>query len=138
MLYSYVGTIDPWYKHDRKKLSKKTLLVIGTGNIGKRVVQYMGPFMRITTFDIIQNDITELEKLICKADCISLHVPKTDDNEAFIDKERLALMKDGAVLVNTARGAIVDETALFSELSSGRLLAAFDVFWHEPYNKGSF
>ena len=69
MLYSYVGTIDPWSKLDRNKLSEKTLLVVGTGNIGKRVVQYMQPFMRIITFDIIENDITELEKLIYQKEC---------------------------------------------------------------------
>ena len=134
MLYSYVGTIEPWFKYDRSALSKKTLLVIGTGNIGRRVVKYMHSFMRVVTFDILENDVSELSGLIRQANCITLHIPKTDENDAFMDKDRLAMMKDDAVLVNTARGAIVDEDALYSEVSSGRLRAAFDVFWQEPYH----
>ena len=133
MLYNYVGTIEPWYKYDRPALSKKTLLVIGTGNIGSRVVKHMHSFMRVVTFDILENDVSELPGLIRQADCITLHIPKTDKNDVFMDKNRLAMMKDDAVLVNTARGAIVDEDSLYSEVSSGRLRAAFDVFWQEPY-----
>ena len=80
MLYDYVGTLDPWYKFDRPELSSKTLLVIGTGNIGRRVCKYMQPFMCVTTFDIIENDISDLPTLISIADCITLHIPKTDEN----------------------------------------------------------
>ena len=134
MLYSYVGTIEPWHKYDRSELSRKNLLVFGTGNIGNRVARFMQSFMHVLTFDIRKNDISELSGLIRQADCITLHIPKTDDNKAFMDENKLALMKDDAVLVNTARGAIVDEDALYSEISSGRLRAAFDVFWQEPYN----
>lgn len=134
MLYGYVGVIEPWFKYDRTELSSKTLLVIGKGNIGRRVVKYMQPFIHVLTFDIIENDVSELLDLINKADCITLHIPKTDENDAFINKDRLAMMKDGAGLVNTARGAIVEEDPLYEEIASGRLLAAFDVFWKEPYN----
>ena len=102
MLYYNVGTLEPWYKFDRPELSVKTLLVIGTGNIGSRVVRYMQPLMRVVTFDIMENDLSKLSGLISKADCITLHIPKTGENEAFMDKERLGLMKDGAVLINTA------------------------------------
>ena len=134
MLYRYLGTIEPWFKYDRPELSGKTLLVIGTGNIGSRVVKYMQPFMDVMTFDIIENDILELPDLIRQANCITLPIPKTGENEAFMDKKRLAVMKNNAVLVNTARGAIVDEDALYTEISSNRLRAAFDVFWQEPYD----
>jgi phosphoglycerate dehydrogenase-like enzyme len=134
MLYGYVGTIEPWYKYNRSELSRKTLLVIGTGNIGRRVAKNMQPFIYVMTFDILENDISELPSLISQADCITIHIPKTDENEAFMDKNKLITMKNGAVLVNTARGSIVDEDALYSEISSGRLRAAFDVFWQEPYN----
>ena len=134
MLYSYIGTIEPWYKYDRPELSRKTLLVIGTGNIGRRVVRFMQPFLNVLTFDILENDFSELSQLIRQADCITLHIPKTDNNEAFMNKDKLAIMKDDAVLINTARGSIVDEDALYSEVSSGRLRAAFDVFWQEPYS----
>ncbi len=133
MLYGYVGTLDPWYKYDRPELAKKIVLVIGTGNIGQRVVKYMQPFMQVFTFDILNNNESDLPELIRQADCITLHIPKMDENEAFFNREKLASMKDGAILINTARGSIVDEDALFSEISSGRLRAAFDVFWQEPY-----
>ena len=86
MLYRYVGTIEPWFKYDRPELSGKTLLVIGTGNIGNRVVKYMQPFMGLMTFDILENDILELPDLIHQADCITLHIPKTGENDAFMDK----------------------------------------------------
>ena len=72
--------------------------------------------------------------LIKQADVITLHVPLIDSTKGFIDAEKLGWMKDGAALVNTARGPIVEEYALFEEIKSGRLRAAFDVFWEEPYN----
>jgi len=134
MLYDNVGTIEPWFKYDRPALSTKTLLVIGSGNIGNRVAEYMKTFMKIVTFDIVKNELSELRGLIKQADCITLHIPKTDENEGFMNKEKLAMMKDNSVLVNTARGAIVDENALYTELRVGRLKAAFDVFWQEPYD----
>ena len=61
MLYNYVGTIKPWHKYDRDELKSKRLLVIGNGNIGKRVIQYMQPFMNVTSFDILENDESELD-----------------------------------------------------------------------------
>ena len=133
MLYNYVGTVEPWFKYSRPGLSTKMLLVIGTGNIGRRVAKYMHPFIQVSTFDILDNNISDLEILIKKADCITLHIPKSNENNAFMNKDKLAMMKDDAVLINTARGTIVDEDALYSEISLGRLRAAFDVFWHEPY-----
>jgi len=134
MSYDFVGTIDPWNKYDRRSLSEKKLMVIGKGNIGKRVVEYMQPLMKIITFDIMENKFSELSGLISQADYITLHIPKTNENEVFMNRERLALMKDGSTLINTARGSIVDENTLYSEVKSGRLKAAFDVFWKEPYN----
>ena len=133
MLYSSVGTIDPWLKYDRLELSKKILLVIGTGNIGKRVFRQMQPFMKVVSFDIMENKESELSQLLNKADCVSLHIPKMESNISFIDKEKLSIMKDNAVIINTARGSLVDEDALYNEIKKGRLSAAFDVFWEEPY-----
>jgi len=134
MLYQNVGTLDPWVKEPRNQLSKKTLLVIGTGRIGGRVVELMGPFLNLTTFDVMQNEFSELKSLMQVADCVSIHIPKSDNNLSFIDDEKLSWMKSGAILVNTARGAIVDEDALYHEIKQGRIHAAFDVYWHEPYN----
>ena len=133
MLYQNLGTIDPWIKTPREQFSNKTLLVIGTGRIGRRVSELMSNFMCITTFDIMQNKDSELKGLITKADCVTIHIPKSNKNLSFIDAEKLSWMKSGGVLINTARGAIVDEEALYIELQSHRLKAAFDVYWEEPY-----
>ena len=73
-----------------------------------------------------------LEALLRSADVVTLHVPLTERTRGLIDARRLALMRDGAALVNTARGEIVDEDALVRELVSGRLQAGLDVFAHEP------
>jgi phosphoglycerate dehydrogenase-like enzyme len=134
MLYSDVGAIDPWIKAPRNQMSVKQLLVIGTGKIGSRVAELMTPFMNVQTFDILQNEIFELKAMIQEADCITIHIPKSSDNLAFFDKEKLSWMKDNSVLINSARGAIVDEDALYNEISNDRIRAAFDVYWEEPYN----
>jgi len=133
MLYKDIGTLDPWIKKDRTECKGRTLLVIGKGNIGKRVIQYMQPFMNVASFDILENDESELQELLISADCITLHIPKMDKNESFISKKRLSIMKDNTVIINTSRGSLVDEDALYDEISKGRLRAAFDVFWKEPY-----
>ena len=133
MLYENVGTLDPWFKQPRHQLFQKKLLVIGTGKIGSSVVQLMKPFLNVNTFDILQNEASELKLMIQQADCITIHIPKIDDNLSFIDTEKLSWIKSGSVLINTARGAIVDENALYNEIKSGRLRAAFDVYWQEPY-----
>jgi phosphoglycerate dehydrogenase-like enzyme len=134
MLFSNIGTIDPWQKEPRLQISKKRLLVIGAGRIGGRVAELIKHFMRVTTFDILQNETSELKPLMQEADCVTVHIPKSDENISFIDAEKLSWMKNGSSLINTARGAIVDEDALYKELEIGRLKAAFDVYWHEPYN----
>jgi glyoxylate reductase len=77
-------------------------------------------------------EFRELDALLAEADLVSLHVPLTPETEGLIDARRLALLRDGAVLVNTARGEIVDEQALVAELASARISAGLDVFAHEP------
>jgi phosphoglycerate dehydrogenase-like enzyme len=133
MLYTDVGTLDPWFKESRLQLSDKKLLLVGKGNIGSRVYQKMSQFMIVDTYDALSDHPRELSKKLPMADCVSLHIPNTIENRSFIDNKKLSLMKDGAVLINTARGAIVDEDSLYEEISAGRLNAAFDVYWQEPY-----
>ena len=74
----------------------------------------------------------ELDDLLAEADAVSIHAPLTDETRGLFDARRLSLLRDGACLVNTARGQIVDEDALVRELVSGRIEAGLDVFVHEP------
>lgn len=133
MLYGKVGTIDPWVKYSRTALVNKNLLVLGMGKIGSKVYDKMQKFMKVDHFDIRKHSSVDLPEKISIADCITLHIPSTDENREFFNKERLKLMKDNAVLVNTARGLIVSEDALYEEIKNSRLRAAFDVYWKEPY-----
>jgi phosphoglycerate dehydrogenase-like enzyme len=132
-LYAGVGEWESWRKHDRTQLACKRLLVVGAGRIGGRVIEKMIPFMQVDSFDIARDNASELEKKVRRADSISLHVPLTDETHNLFNSEKLGWMRDGALLVNTARGTIIDEDALYAELSAGRLRAAIDVFWKEPY-----
>ncbi len=133
MLYDDLGSLDPWKKRSRIFLGNQKVLVIGQGNIGKLVTRKLEPFVEVLTFDIAVNKDGELKGLISQADVISLHIPLNESTRGFIDAEKMAWMKDGAAIINTSRGPVVDEDALYEEVSSGRLQAAFDVFWKEPY-----
>ena len=75
-----------------------------------------------------------LEELLRESDIISLHLPLTEDTKQLLGAKELDMMKPGAILINTARGAIVDEAALICRLQSGRIFAAgFDVYAQEPH-----
>ena len=134
MLFNKIGEVDGWKKESRGFLGNKKVLVVGLGNIGSHVTRKLKPSVDVLTFDAVDNSVDELPVLMKQADVISLHVPLTESTEGFIDAEKLSWMKDGAALVNTARGSVVDEDALFEEIQAGRLRAAFDVFWEEPYD----
>jgi phosphoglycerate dehydrogenase-like enzyme len=133
MLFNDIGKVDGWVKQSRGFLGNKKVLVIGQGNIGAHVSRKLAPSVDVLTFDVLQNSMDELKGLIGQADVISLHVPLMEATTGFMDAEKLSWMKDEAALINTARGPVVDEDALFAEIESGRLRAAFDVFWKEPY-----
>ena len=133
MCYKNLGTIEPWVKHNRNALQNKRLLVIGIGHIGKRVVNKMKVFMKVNSWDIATNHISDLKGLLEFADFTSLHIPLTKENKNFFDKEKLSWMKDNSVLINTSRGPIVSEDDLYNEIKADRLMAAFDVYWEEPY-----
>jgi len=77
-------------------------------------------------------DDLAIDVLLADSDVVTLHVPLTPETDRLIDARRLALLRDGACFVNTARGEIVDETALVAELVSGRIRAGLDVFANEP------
>jgi phosphoglycerate dehydrogenase-like enzyme len=133
MLYDDCGTLEPWFKRSRRATSTLRLLVIGTGNIGARVVQKMTSFMQVDTFDLKDDQPQALLEKIAAADCISLHIPGSPDTRGWFGAEAIGAMKDGGILVNAARGPIVDEMALLSAIEAGKIRAAFDVYWQEPY-----
>ncbi|HZB23045.1 MAG TPA: NAD(P)-dependent oxidoreductase [Gaiellaceae bacterium] len=115
-----------------------TLGVVGVGRIGAAVISRARAFdMRVlytrrSGERLDGLEFRELDDLFSEADIVSLHLPLTDDTHGLVDARRLTLLRDGALLVNTARGAIVDEVALVRELESGRIRAALDVFVDEP------
>ncbi|WP_020614651.1 NAD(P)-dependent oxidoreductase [Sediminispirochaeta bajacaliforniensis] len=133
MLYSEVGTIDPWEKYGRIALRNKKLLIIGMGKIGSKVAKKLDMLLQILTFDACRNSEDELYPLLSQADCITLHIPNSLDNKGYFDKQKLSYMKNGAILINTARGPIVSEDDLYDEIRQDRIKAAFDVYWEEPY-----
>jgi phosphoglycerate dehydrogenase-like enzyme len=127
------GEIEKWEKCTRKSIANTTLLVIGLGNIGKRVAEKMRSFMKITAYDILLNQPGELRPLIEQADIISVHMPSTEQTKDFFDETKLAWVKNDAILINTARGSLFNEEALYKKIAASGVRAAFDVFWKEPY-----
>jgi glyoxylate reductase len=114
-----------------RDLAGSILGLIGMGRIGSEVARRAAAFgMRVVHHR--RSDGLPLDELLGAADIVSLHVPLTPGTDGLVSRERLALLKDGATLVNTARGSIVDESALVDELVSGRISAGLDVFAHEP------
>lgn len=123
-----------------RELNSMTVGIIGTGHIGLTTAKVFNAFgARVVAYDKKQNpqaqgvvEYVELEKLFAKSDIISLHIPLTDDNFHIINEESLAKMKDGVVIVNTARGAHIDGRALRDALVSGKVsAAALDVYEFE-------
>jgi glyoxylate reductase len=114
-----------------RDLAGSTLGLIGMGRIGSEVARRAEAFgMRVVHHR--RSDGLPLDELLRASDIVSLHVPLTPETDGLISRERLALLQAGATLVNTARGAIVDESALVDELVSGRISAGLDVFADEP------
>ena len=114
-----------------------TLGIIGLGRIGSAVATRARAFgmnvLHTRREDDGSPDHRELDDLLRESDVVTIHVPLTDETDGLLDARRLGLLRDGACLINTARGAIVDEDALVAELASGRLRAGLDVFAHEPH-----
>lgn len=123
-------------------LEDKTLGVIGLGKIGARVARYgLAMGMRVLAWSRNLTEETasaagvqrvEKDTLLRESDAISLHLVLSDQSRGTIGAEELRKMKDNAILVNTSRGPLIDETALVENLRAGRLIAALDVFDHEP------
>ncbi len=132
-----------WDRFIGNELSEKTLGVIGTGSIGKRVVELLRGFnLRVLCFDkypdyewALREKVfyVTLQELLEKSDVITIHVPLTNETYHMISERELNMLKRNAVIINTSRGGIVDEKALYNFLKEGRILGAgLDVFEKEP------
>lgn len=128
-----------WLRTDGVQLTGKTLGLIGFGGIAAEVARIaVGSGMRVLAWNRSPKTapgvtFTTLETLLGDSDVVSLHLLLGDETRGFLSRERLAAMRPGAILVNTARGALVDEAAMIAALESGRLgHAGLDVFDIEP------
>jgi glyoxylate reductase len=119
-----------------------TLGIVGLGRIGRAMARRARGFdmrvlytqrNRLAPEDEQGAEFRELDDLLRESDAVSLHVPLSPETTGLLDARRLALLRDGTCLVNTARGTVVDEEALVRELVSGRISAGLDVFAHEPH-----
>jgi len=131
-----------WGPLEGMQLNGKMLGIIGLGGIGSEVARLArGIGMEVVAWNRTPRPDAgvpqvDLDTLLGRADVVSLHLALNDDTRGIIDAGRIARMKPGAILVNTARGALVDEAALIEGLSSGRIgRAGLDVFHAEPLAK---
>lgn len=133
---------DPTLGETVRDIGSCTVGLVGYGNIAKTVERYVtamgADVLHTSTRDDGHPGWRTLPDLLSASDIVSLHVPLTDQTSGLLDRAALALMKPDAVLVNTSRGAVVDEDALVDALRSGGLAAAgLDVFATEPIPPGN-
>lgn len=128
-----------WQPREGMQINGKTLGIVGLGGIGAEVARIAkGMGMNAIAWNRTPRSdagvkLVELDALLAQSDVISLNLTLNDDTRGFIDAARIARMKPGVILINTARGALVDEAALLAALQSGHIRhAGFDVFHNEP------
>ena len=130
-----------------QEIWKKTLGIIGLGQIGARVVRIAkgfemkiigyDPFIKPELYDRMGVEPASLAELLSRADVVTLHVPLSKATEKLLDSHALALVKPGMIMVNTSRGKLIEEGALIEALQTGRIKgAALDVFATEPLPSG--
>lgn len=132
-----------WYQVKGRQLSDCTFGIVGCGHIGKDLIELLRPFgCNILVHDILdfkefykKNNVTPvgLEELIQKSDVVTLHLPQDGSTENIMNQDRLQMLKENAILINLARGGLVDESALKQILHEGKIAGvALDVFAVEP------
>lgn len=142
LVEGHVGMVDKlWLKKQLKRteLMGKTMGLIGAGNIGTELARRAQAFgMKVIAFDpVLKNhecvDLVDRDTLFAQADYISLHVPLIDSTHGIINTDTIAQMKDGVVIVNTARGKCIVEEDMVVALESGKVRAyATDVWYSDP------
>jgi D-3-phosphoglycerate dehydrogenase len=128
-----------WTPHEGVQLLGKTLGVIGLGGIGREVARIgKGMGMEVIAYNRTRHadanvPLVDIDTLLSRADVVSMNLTLGDETRGFLSRERIARMKPGVILINTARGALVDEAALIAALQSGHIRhAGLDVFHDEP------
>ena len=146
--YDAVVREGKWTRFPMRELTGKTVGIVGFGRIGRRLAELLSGFgVELLAYDPYMDAAAAaerkvvpvtLDELLARADVISLHLPATNETHHIINAETIGKMKDGACLVNTARGSLVDEAALYEALVSGKLLCAGqDVYESEPVAEGN-
>lgn len=132
-----------WNTDPCRSLIGARIGLIGLGTVGRFLLDLLQPFDVIVKLydpylspEVLQPyanvSLCSLEEALIDQDIVSIHASKTEETYHLLNKDRLALLKDGTLLVNTARGALIDEKALIAELKTGRIRAVLDVFEEEP------
>jgi phosphoglycerate dehydrogenase-like enzyme len=124
------------------EMNGKTIGIIGASHVGRRVIELLASFnVKIQLYDPYMSEEqalrlgaikVDLNTLLKTSDIVSLHAPSTAETQQMLNAQNLPLLKDGAILINTSRGALIDEPALVKELETGRIMACLDVFDPEP------
>lgn len=133
---------EVWEKWYSRELFRKQVGIIGASNVGRHVIELLKPYqVKVFLYDPyvsaeeareLGTIKVELEELLKQADVVSLHTPANKETYHILNQERLKMMKDDALLVNTARGTLIDQEALIEELQAGRFFAFLDVTDPEP------
>ncbi len=131
-----------WDRWDARELTRSTVGIIGASNVGRHVISLLGAFeVEILVHDPYLSDDeardlgvtkTDLADLLRRSHTVSLHCPSLPATHHMIDAEAMSMMRDDALLINTARGDLIDEPALIAELAKGRFFAFLDVMDPEP------
>ena len=134
-----------WQKKMGNILQGKTLGIVGLGTIGKTLVKLVKGFnFKILGYDLYQDEhfktkygvtYCDLDTLLAKSDIVSIHLNLSDETNQLMNEEQISKMKPDSILINTSRGEIIDEEALFNALKDKKILGAgLDVFNDEPYS----
>lgn len=133
-----------WEKEMGVLMQGKTLGIVGLGSIGKTLVKLVKGFnLKILAFDLFHDDkfakehkvnYCDIDTLLIKSDIVSIHLNLSDETKKFMNEDQFYKMKPESILINTSRGEIIDEDALFTALKEKKILGAgLDVFNNEPY-----
>jgi phosphoglycerate dehydrogenase-like enzyme len=137
---------DEWFairqRFPGRLLGNMTVGIVGTGRVGRAVIRQFralgctvlasDPYLTQDGAEQMGVERVDLDSLLSRAEVVSLHAPVLDSTRGLIGAGQLARLRDGAIFINSARAALVDEPALLGEIERGRIVAALDVFEHEP------